>query len=166
MSLRGGEGAEYEHGGDVADDFLTEVIESAPPVDISPAEAEVFHAAYEEALIVDVALLNGWDGKDEAPIDTAEAAPPPVAASASVQADRRSINPLLSERVGSPGKSGHQGGLVHAVTADEADAVDRFGEQPRRVGHRGRSPATRDPHCINPYASTVIPRSGVRVPVA
>ncbi|CAL9617836.1 hypothetical protein SUDANB58_05764 (plasmid) [Streptomyces sp. enrichment culture] len=50
---------------------LIALMESAPPVDFSPEEADVFRRAYDEALTIAVALLEGWDGKGEMPISAA-----------------------------------------------------------------------------------------------
>ncbi|MFE0824177.1 hypothetical protein [Streptomyces sp. NPDC058847] len=50
---------------------LIALMESAPLVDFTPAEADVFRRAYDEALLMAVALLDGWDGKGEMPGGTA-----------------------------------------------------------------------------------------------
>ncbi|MFI1962433.1 hypothetical protein ACH46L_31700 [Streptomyces althioticus] len=58
---------------------LISLMESAPQVDFSPEEAAVFREAYDEALNIALALLDGWDGKGETPLmggdDTAAEAP-------------------------------------------------------------------------------------------
>ncbi|MFK0064186.1 hypothetical protein ACIQTN_33810 [Streptomyces werraensis] len=49
---------------------LISLMESAPLVDFTPAEAAVFREAYDEALTIALALLDGWDGKGEVPGST------------------------------------------------------------------------------------------------
>ncbi|MFF5257255.1 hypothetical protein ACFY4K_35300 [Streptomyces leeuwenhoekii] len=58
-------------------------MESAPLVDFTREEADVFRRAYDEALEIAVALLDGWDGKGDVPGGTAtEAATAPAPAEA------------------------------------------------------------------------------------
>ncbi|MGA5376012.1 hypothetical protein ACPCSD_33975 [Streptomyces griseoincarnatus] len=46
---------------------LIGLMESAPLVDFTPEEAAVFREAYDEALTIALALLDGWDGKGAVP---------------------------------------------------------------------------------------------------
>ncbi|MGA5552633.1 hypothetical protein [Streptomyces pseudogriseolus] len=46
---------------------LISLMESEPLVDFTPEEAAVFREAYDEALTIALALLDGWDGKGAVP---------------------------------------------------------------------------------------------------
>lgn len=46
---------------------LIALMESAPLPEFTPAEADVFRTAYDEALTIAAALLDGWDGKGDVP---------------------------------------------------------------------------------------------------
>ncbi|MEV3972836.1 hypothetical protein AB0K68_32605 [Streptomyces sp. NPDC050698] len=102
---------------------LIALMESAPLVDFTPAEAEVFRAAYDEALTIAVALLEGCDGKGEVPDAAVEQGP-----TATVVAPRVLVPPA-------PGRS---------LRDDVLDARRWPAACPRdppggRCRHRGRS---------------------------